>query len=98
MLTFTESAATTIRDITSRPGMPDTNGLRISSNTANPERPSLAVALAQAPAPEDQVIELPDARVFLEPEAADMLQDKVLDAQVAEDGSVAFRVSLQAPS
>lgn len=96
MLTFTEMAATTIQDLTSRPGLPDTRGLRISSSTDNSSQPSLAVTLTQAPAPDDRVIELPHARVYLEPAAADMLEDKVLDAQIAEDGTVAFSVMSQA--
>lgn len=96
MLTFTEKAATTIRELTSRPDMPDTNGLRISSNKEDSGQPALMLSLAQAPAPEDEVIELPDTRVFLEPAAADALTDKVLDAQVGQDGSVTFHVSPKA--
>jgi iron-sulfur cluster assembly protein len=98
MLTFTDTATVTIEALTSEPDMPDTKGLRISSNTENSNGPTLAVALTQAPAPDDQVIELPHAKVYLEPEAADMLSDKVLDANISEDGSVSFRIAPQAAS
>jgi iron-sulfur cluster assembly protein len=96
MLTFTETATATIEELTSRPGLPDTNGLRISSNTGSPAESTLAVTLTAAPAPDDQVIELPRSKVYLEPEAADLLDDKVLDANVSEDGSVSFSVAPQA--
>ena len=95
MLTFTETATVTIEELTSRPGLPDTNGLRISSNTGSPAESTLAVTLTAAPAPDDQVIELAHSRVYLEPEAADLLDDKVLDANVSEDGSVSFSVAPQ---
>jgi Fe-S cluster assembly iron-binding protein IscA len=41
------------------------------------------------------VIEEQDARVFLEPEAASLLDDKVLDATV-EENKVAFTIADQA--
>jgi Fe-S cluster assembly iron-binding protein IscA len=47
------------------------------------------------PAEDDEVIEEQDARVFLEAEAASLLDDKVLDATVEED-KVAFTIADQA--
>ena len=47
------------------------------------------------PRHEDQVIEQAGARVFLDPTAADLLEDKVLDAAVDDDGKVRFLMSAQ---
>jgi iron-sulfur cluster assembly protein len=43
----------------------------------------------------DQVIETSGARVFLEPGAAVALDDKSLDAQVDDQGTVAFTLADQ---
>jgi Fe-S cluster assembly iron-binding protein IscA len=48
----------------------------------------------QLPAEDDEVIEERGARVFLEPEAASLLDDKVLDASVDEN-QVAFTIADQ---
>jgi iron-sulfur cluster assembly protein len=44
------------------------------------------------PAEDDEVVEEQGARVFLEPEAASLLDDKVLDASVEQD-QVAFTIA-----
>jgi Fe-S cluster assembly iron-binding protein IscA len=54
------------------------------------------VTLADSPVAGDQVIESEGARVFLEPGAAVALDDKSLDAQVDEEGTVAFTLAEQA--
>jgi len=41
------------------------------------------------------VVESAGARVFVDPEAAAALDDKALDAQVNEQGDLAFRISEQ---
>jgi iron-sulfur cluster assembly protein len=46
------------------------------------------------PAEDDEVIDEQGARVFLEPEAASLLDDKVLDASVEQD-QVAFTIADQ---
>jgi Fe-S cluster assembly iron-binding protein IscA len=46
-------------------------------------------------APGDQVLEEDGARVFLEETAAETLEDKVLDAQVDDNGGVQFTISVQ---
>ena len=70
-------------------------GLRITPNTDNATGPAFAVSLSHGPDPDDQVIEAREARVYLEPEIAGQLQDKVLDAQVDDQGEVSFRVAPQ---
>jgi len=54
------------------------------------------VTLAETPVDGDQVIETEGARVFLEPGAAVALDDKSLDAQVDDEGTVAFTLAEQA--
>jgi Fe-S cluster assembly iron-binding protein IscA len=93
MLTLTDSAVSAIRSLTSQPEVPEETGLRIM--TQGDGAPSLRLTLAEAPAAEDEVIEESGARVFLEPAAAVVLETKALDAQVNEEGSVAFSISEQ---
>ncbi|HEU4946086.1 MAG TPA: Fe-S cluster assembly protein HesB [Kribbella sp.] len=88
MLTLTENATLVIKSITSVDGAPEGAGVRISQD--NPANPALAVTTTESPYPGDQVIEESGARVFLEPTAADTLDDKVLDAAVDEKGGVEF--------
>src|SRR5688500_6274193 len=66
--TLTENARPVVQDITHQPGLPDTAGLRISSEEA--EEPTFAVSAAEAPEPGDQTIEQDGATVYLDPSAA----------------------------
>ena len=93
MLTLTDSAVTAIRTLTSQPELPEDSGLRIMAR--DDAAPSFQVTLAENPVAGDQVIETDGARVFLEANAAAALDDKALDAQVNEEGTVAFTVALQ---
>jgi Fe-S cluster assembly iron-binding protein IscA len=90
MLTITESAVSAIRGMTSQPDLPVETGLRIVKQGAG--APSFQLALTEGPATGDQVVEEGGARVFLETAAA-VLEDKALDAQVNEQGDLAFRIS-----
>jgi len=95
MLTLTDSAVTAIRTLTSQPELPEDTGLRIMAEDA--AAPSFQVALAETPGAGDQVIEADGARVFLEANAAAALDDKALDAQIDDEGTVAFTVAQQTP-
>ena len=94
MLTLTENASIIVRDITHQPGLAETAGLRITSEEA-PE-PTFAVSAAEAPEPGDQTVEQDGATVYLEPQTAEVLDDKVLDAGVDQAGNVQFSLGLQA--
>jgi iron-sulfur cluster assembly protein len=93
MLVLTSDAAEAIKGLTE---VPDTDGLRISAVPSSDGSPGfgLQLALAPEPAPEDEVVETEDARVFLDPPAARALDDKVLDADV-EAGEVRFSLGDQ---
>jgi iron-sulfur cluster assembly protein len=88
MLTLTDQAVAAIRDLTTRPGLPAQTGLRIAPGEA--DTGGLALSLSDGPVSGDQVIEESDVQVFLQPEAADALDDKALDAQINEEGEVSF--------
>jgi Fe-S cluster assembly iron-binding protein IscA len=96
MLTLTDSAVSAIRGLTSKPELPVDTGLRIVAQ--GDEVPSFQAALTEGPAAGDEVVEEDGARVFLEPAAAAVLDGKSLDAQVNEQGRVAFSVSDRAAS
>jgi iron-sulfur cluster assembly protein len=93
MLMLTDSAVSAIRSLTTQPQLPAATGLRIAAQ--GNEAPSLQLALAEGPVAGDQVLEESGVRVFLEPTAAAVLDDKELDARVDEQGQVAFSVSPQ---
>jgi Fe-S cluster assembly iron-binding protein IscA len=96
MLMLTDAAATAINQLTSQPDMPETTGLRIAQSPDDTRGAALAAALTTGPGPEDQVLEVHEARVYLEPEAAEQLADKVLDAETAAGGQIAFHLRPQA--
>lgn len=98
MLALTESAVGVIHDLTTQPGLPEGTGLRIAPQTTdNGSGPAFALSLSQAPQGACEVIETPDARLYLEPAVAQQLNDKVLDARIDEQGEIAFLITEQPP-
>jgi iron-sulfur cluster assembly protein len=93
MLTLTENATAIVNEITTQPGLTDDAGLRITS-APTPE-PSFEVTAAAQGEPGDQVVEHGGATVYLDPVAAELLDDKVLDAAVDQTGKVEFALGLQ---
>ena len=90
MLTLTDDATTQIRNIIESPEVPDGCGVRIATDPASG---GLSLALAATPAEDDQVLDEAGARVFLEPQAAIMLDDKALDASTDATGQVRFSIA-----
>ena len=96
MLVLTESAAEVVKALTATPDAPDTAGLRIASSAANSANPGgLQVSAAPGPDANDQVLEADGAHVYLEPQAAAFLEDKVLDAEVDSEGKAHFSLGMQ---
>jgi len=93
MLTLTENASTIVKDIASRTGGVEGAGLRISTDPALDA--AFSVTAAEHPEPGDQVVEQHGATVYLEPDAAGELHDKVLDAGVDQAGNVQFSLGQQ---
>ena len=68
---------------------PSAGVLRIRSSTLRRRR---WAAIASEPQGDDQVVEESGARVFLEPQAAELLGDKVLDAERDDNGELNLAV------
>jgi len=96
VLTLTENANNVVKTIVDQAapnGQEGQAGLRISQDA--PDSPALHVIPSGEPQPGDQVLEDGGARVFLEETAAVTLDDKVLDAQVDDNGGVQFTIAAQ---
>jgi Fe-S cluster assembly iron-binding protein IscA len=95
MLQLTDHASDAIRQLLDQqPSLPDDAGLRIVRTDSG--RGDLSLFRSQAPHEGDEVIGHSGARVFLDAGAADLLDDKILDAKVQPDGQVRFLVSTNA--
>ncbi len=93
MLTLTENASTIVNQILQHQELGESAGLRITTDDS-PE-PAFEVAAAPQAEPGDQVVEQGGAAVYLDATAAQLLDDKVLDASVDTGGAVAFTVADQ---
>jgi Fe-S cluster assembly iron-binding protein IscA len=92
MLTLTTQAAAEIRNLIEQPEVPEGGGLRIANDaTAG----SLTLRLAALPAEDDEVLDTSGARLFLDPQAAVLLDDKTLDVAPDPEGSVQFTIAEQ---
>jgi Fe-S cluster assembly iron-binding protein IscA len=97
VLTITHEAAEAIDAVVhSAPVETETAGLRITRGVAPDGQPGLTLAVADAPESNDAIVEAENTPVFLDAEAAALLDDKVLDAQV-EGGQVGFMLRDQQP-
>ena len=94
LLALTDSAVQAVKDIVSSSDeIAETGGLRMVAERAG-TRANFELSVVPLPAEDDEVIEEQGVRVFLEPEAASLLDDKVLDASV-EQNQVAFTIADQ---
>ena len=96
MLELTETATDVIGEITDEPELPDTAGLRITSDADEDGARALAAVLTGGPGPQDVVLEFGRARVYVDLAVAGHLTNRVLDAEKAADGEVVFHVRRQA--
>jgi len=98
MLALTEATAKVVKSVMSAPQAPQAAGLRISSLVPAPGSASeLQVGAASGPGENDQVLEAAGARVFVEPQAAGFLDDKVLHVQADGQGNPRFSLGVQKP-
>jgi Fe-S cluster assembly iron-binding protein IscA len=93
MLTLTENASNIVSTIVDKQVESEDGGLRISGPTDG----AFAISAVPAAQPGDTVIESGEAKVYLEESATEVLDDKVLDAQVTQDGDVQFQLAQQQP-
>jgi iron-sulfur cluster assembly protein len=99
VLAITEDAATAIDSIVTSSGLPQGAGLRITQEvneqSGREARTDLRLSLVESAEEGDEVLE--DVQIFLEPEAAGFLDNKLLDADVEGD-EVRFSLDIQAES
>jgi len=94
LLALTDSAVEAVTEIVSSSEEPsETGGLRMVAEREGPQV-NFQLSVVPVPAEDDEVIEEQGARVFLEPDAASLLDDKVLDAKL-EQNKVAFTIADQ---
>ena len=97
MLAISEDAATAIRGIVGAEGVPEGAGLRItreeSTDAGGDARTDLRLSVVAGPQEGDQVLEA--ERVFVDPAATDLLDDKLLDADYVGD-ELQFSLDMQA--
>ena len=80
MLTLTNNAQDAVRTLTKDPQAPERAGLRIAAGNQG-----LELMLVAKPAPGDALIDDDGARVFLESQAANLLDERTLDAKIEGD-------------
>jgi iron-sulfur cluster assembly protein len=94
LLALTDSAVQVVTEIVSSSDEPsETAGLRMVAERAGTQV-NFQLRVVPVPAEDDEVIEEQGARVFLEPDAASLLDGKVLDAEL-EENQVAFTIADQ---
>jgi iron-sulfur cluster assembly protein len=97
VLAISEDAAAAIRGIVESQGVPEGAGLRITrEETTDPggnTRTDLRLSVVAGPQEGDEVLEA--ERVFVDPDAAGLLDDKLLDADYVGD-EVRFSLDVQA--
>lgn len=91
MLTLTENASNIVSTIVDKQIESEDGGLRISGPTDG----SFAIAAVAAGEPGDTIVESGEAKVYLEESASQVLDDKILDAQVSQEGDVQFQLAQQ---
>jgi iron-sulfur cluster assembly protein len=98
VLALTSNATDAIERILAAPGVPIGAGIRIAPGASGDDAApvsELQLSVAEEPADGDEVIEEQGARLFVEDTVSGYLDDKQLDAEVAEE-RVSFSLGAQA--
>jgi len=91
LLALTDSAVQAVKGIvSSSEEAPEMGGLRVVADAVGAQA-KFELSVVALPGEDDEVVEEQGARVFLDPAAASLLEDKVLDASV-EQNQVAFTI------
>jgi Fe-S cluster assembly iron-binding protein IscA len=86
MLTLTPTAAEAVRRLVDSAPADTAEGLRIAPGEATAAGTSLELSIVEGPETDDQEVLDGGAHVYLEPEVAQFMDDKVLDAALEETG------------
>lgn len=96
MLAISAAASAAINRALTGATVPDGAGLRLAAGPQTERGVAIEVAFVAAADPRDQVIDTgAPADVFVEPVAAELLDDQVLDADVQPDGAISFTLHAQ---
>ncbi|MFE7844263.1 Fe-S cluster assembly protein HesB [Microbacterium sp. NPDC057407] len=93
MLTMTPTAAEAVKQIVARVPQAEDGGVRIRDTGTDT---GFELSVTADPEPQDTIVVTDGARVFLDETAAHVLDDRVLDAELADDGSMRFALGTQA--
>jgi iron-sulfur cluster assembly protein len=96
VLAISEEAAQAVQSLVTAPGMPEGAGLRITTEVTEVEggpRQDLRLRVVSEPSEGDEVLEA--ERIFVDPQAAEFLDDKILDADIVDD-DVRWSLDIQA--
>ncbi|SRR6266516_5905542 len=85
MLKLTENAAAAIQSMLEDSDLSEGAGLRITAELDENQQPGLQLAFVEEPGEEDEIVETHGVTVFLDPSAAEALDDKELDAELHGD-------------
>jgi iron-sulfur cluster assembly protein len=86
VLTLTPIAVEAVRQLVDSAPTEDAEGLRIAPGHATAAGTSLELSIVDGPEMDDKEVFDGGAHIFLEPEVARFMDDKVLDAQLEETG------------
>ena len=86
LLTLTPTAAEAVRRLVNHAPTEAAEGLRIAPGQATAAGTALELSIVDGPELDDQEVMEGGAHVYLEPEVAQFMEDKVLDAEVEETG------------
>jgi iron-sulfur cluster assembly protein len=92
MLAISETAADAMSRIVAVHASGEGAGIRITHEVTGEERYDLAMEVRPAPEAGDEVLAEDGARVFLPPETAALLDDKLLEARVQDGGLAGFAI------
>jgi iron-sulfur cluster assembly protein len=96
MLAVSPAASAAISSALEGADVPDGAGLRLAAGPPTEHGIAIEIGFAAAPEPDDQVVETDaPADVFVEPRAAALLDDQVLDAEIQSDGAISFSLHAQ---
>jgi hypothetical protein len=96
MLAISPAASDAINKALQGVSLPDGAGLRFATGGRTERGIAIEITFVMDAAPHDQVVDIgAPGRVFLEPAAATLLPDQVLDAYRDEDGRLTFSLRPQ---
>jgi Fe-S cluster assembly iron-binding protein IscA len=95
MLAVTPAAAAAVVTLLENPELPESAGIRLQVAVDAAGEPAIGMTVAEGPGPEDQLVPAAaDVELFLAPDVAAILNDRVLDAEF-QDEELSFTIRPQ---